>query len=74
LIAITELVATTRVWPSGGAVATCVAASIRAAPGLFSITTGLPSASASFSPYRRTSASMPVPAANGTTMVTGRDG
>jgi hypothetical protein len=43
LIASTVPVETTSVWPSGGAVATLAAASIRAAPGLFSITTGLPS-------------------------------
>ena len=44
-----ELVSTPSVWPSGGEVAICVAASMVAAPGLFSTTTGLPSAADSFS-------------------------
>ena len=48
--------------------------SIRPAPGLFSMTTGLPSACESCSPYRRASVSMPVPAASGTMIVTGLEG
>ena len=65
------LVSTTRVWPSAGAFATWLAASVVAAPGLFSTMTGLPSACDSFSAYRSASTSMPVPAASETTMVMG---
>ena len=43
------LVSTTSVWPSAGAFATWLAASVVAAPGLFSTMTGLPSACDSFS-------------------------
>ena len=42
-------VSTTSVWPSAGAVATWLAASVVAAPALFSTMTGLPRASDSFS-------------------------
>jgi hypothetical protein len=49
LIDMAIAVRTTRVWPSAGALATWLAASVVAAPGLFSTMTGLPSARDSLS-------------------------
>src|SRR4249919_4003442 len=51
-----------------------MAASVVPAPGRFSMMKGLPSFSSSFCATRRANRSEPPPAANGTTMVTGRDG
>src|SRR5262249_60984369 len=65
---------TPSVWPSACAAAIAAVPSIRAAPGRLSTTTGLPRACPSRSPYRRTTVSIPVPAASGTMMVTGFDG
>src|SRR5512132_2143669 len=62
------------VYPSGLLLATYAAAMEPLAPGLFSITTGLPSDSASFWPSNRAPTSVPLPGPNATTMVMGRLG
>ena len=74
LIAMVELVACISVWPSGSARTTAMAASVVPAPGRLSMMNGLPSLSSRFFATSRAKRSEPPPAANGTTMVTGRDG
>ncbi len=63
LMAIVVLVASNRVWPSGGALATWEAPMLVPAPGRFSITNGLPSRCSSRRPSSRAMASVPPPAA-----------
>src|SRR3954465_10249288 len=70
-----ELVATSKVSPSGGAFATAAVATMVPAPGRFSISTALPPQRAdNSSPRMRATTSVGPPAANGTTSLTGADG
>ena len=66
--------ATRSVCPSGDALATVSVPILLAAPGLFSITTGRPSAAAIRSPTTRPRASTRPPGGQGTTIRTVRDG
>ncbi|MOA26632.1 hypothetical protein D3C78_1474400 [compost metagenome] len=60
-----------KVWPSGSALATISPATMPPAPGLFSITTAWPSVSPIFWATTRAVTSATPPAPNGTTMRTG---
>src|SRR5438094_2316919 len=64
----------TSVWPSGALFATKSAPMLPPAPGLFSTTTGWPSACCSLAAMRRAERSTGPPGAYGTTRWTGRDG
>ena len=62
------------VWPSGGLLAIARVATVPPAPPRFSTTTCWPSVLLMRSATSRASASLPPPAGNGTTSVTGRVG
>ena len=63
-----------RVWPSGSAFMTAIAAITLEAPGLFSIRNGLPSRGSRCFAASRPRKSVPPPGANGTTTVIGLEG
>src|SRR5262245_8839027 len=64
----------TRVYPSGGLLATKSVPRLLDAPGLFSTTTGWPSEPAIFSASERAITSIAPPVVAGTTILTTRDG
>ncbi len=61
-------------YPSGGAFMTFIEAILPVAPGMFSITTGLPSRSLNSCPSKRATTSVDPPAGKPTTMVMVRSG